>query len=215
MFELFFLRLTKRKRMFSVPLVIIYFVLPILSFFIYKQKSDIYEEFVSAVVLQMHVWIPMLSSWWVILMFHSFFENEGNEVLYIHVRPLQFLLDYLGVFFLYSFFIVVFSLVFRFFVPYEIFVIGQLLAESLFISSAVFFMCFAVQKTGVGLLMAIAYCVYLNLFDYLKLFKFLSVFPESRGMDAPNLRLIKICIVGSMLCILMGTVLSKFRRAYK
>lgn len=215
MVKLAFKRLIKRKIMFLVPLFMMGVVLPLISVFFYRQNADLYETFVSDVVLQMHVWIPMLSAWWVILLFNDFFENEGNELLYIYFRPGQLLAEHILVTLLYGVCVVIFCVVFRMFVLFEIFVMVQLLAESFAISSAVYFLCFAIQKTGVGLLMAMAYCVYLNLFDYLKLLRFLSVFPESRVADEKNVELVKSCMIISVLFLVLGFLLSKFRRTFK
>ena len=83
------------------------------------------------------------------------------------------------------------------------------------ISSATYFLCFAFQKTGVGLWMAMTYCIYLNLFDTLKLLKFLSVFPENSVADTENMELIKISVIISFLFFFSGFLLSKFHKTFK
>lgn len=205
-------RLIKKKIMFFLPLIMMGVVLPLLSVFFYRHDAGDYEEFISNITLQMHVWIPMFSAWWVILLFNDFFEGEGNELLYIYFRPRQLFAEHIFFVILYVASIVVIFSLFRIFFDLEIFVLFQLMAESLVISSATYFLCFAFQKTGVGLLMAMVYCIYLNLFDNLKLLKFLSVFPESSVADAENMELIKISVIFSLLFLCFGFLLSKFRR---
>lgn len=208
-------RLIKKKIMFFLPLFVLGVVLPLLSVFFYRHYSGDYEEFISNITLQMHVWIPMCSVWWVILLFNDFFEDEGNELLYIYFRPKQLFAEHISIVILYVASIVVFFGLFRIFVPLEIFVSFQLIAESFVISSATYFLCFAFQKTGTGLLMAMVYCIYLNLFDTLKLLKFLSVFPESSAADVENIELIKVSVIISFLFLFSGFLLSKFHKTFK
>ncbi len=63
--------------------------------------------------------------------------------------------------------------------------------------------------------MAMTYCIYLNLFDTLKLLKFLSVFPENSVADTENMELIKISVIISFLFFFSGFLLSKFHKTFK
>lgn len=208
-------QLIKKKIMFFLPLFFLGGVLPLLSVFLYRNFENDYEEFISNITLQMHVWIPMFSAWWGILLFNDFFENEGNELLYMYYRPVHLLVEQLFVSLLYVIALILFFSLFQHFVDVEKFLLVQLIAESLVISSAVYFLCFAFQKTGVGLLMAVTYCIYLNLFDSLKLLKFLSIFPESSIADTENVGVIKISVFISFLFLCSGFLSSKICRTFK
>lgn len=215
MIYLTFVRLRKKKALAFVPFFVLYVFLPILSILFQYHYRDSQEEFLRVVTQQLHVWIPMFSSWWPILLLNDFFDSEGNELLYLYHSPLYFLGAQCLSVFLYSGAIVLFFCVFQMLVSFEIFVLAQLMIESLVISSLTYFLCFLLQNTGAGFLIVIVYCIYINLFDNLNLLSFMSIFPQESMVTQENIELLKGSGLAALIFMGGGFVCSLLRKGYK
>lgn len=208
-------RLKKKKMLFLIPLLVLGIVLPVLIAIIIHQNAGDVQMAKAEIFRQLHVWVPMFATWWTILVFQDFFEHEGNEILYLYHSPLQFLKDQCLVQLWYVMVVCVFFCAIYRSVGLEGFVLLQLLMESLFIGSLTYFLCFLFQNSGGTLLIVIAYSIYLNLFDSLKMFQFMSVFPEKLMRTQEDVRRIYACIILSLFFVTGGFVCSKIRRVYK
>jgi hypothetical protein len=180
-----------------------------------QYDSSDQEFFIAAVTQQMHLWIPLFSSWWIILLFHDFFDNEGNELLYLYHRPTYFLCNQCVFMLLYGSATTLFYLIFRIFIDVNLFVLLQIIVESYVISSFVYLLCFVLHNTGTGLLIVSAYCIYILLFDEFKYLSFLSIFPETNIANQDNISRIVISSVLIVMFLFIGFVFSKLRHVYK
>lgn len=215
MIYLTFARLRKKGIKFLVPLFVLFVVLPVMGLIFRRHYADSPEQFLRVIVTQLHVWVPVFSSWWSLVLFHDFFESEGNELLYLYHKPVFFLqVQYLAIL-LYAVGIFLFFLVFQIIAPIDSFALPQLIAESFAISSLTYFLCFLLLNTGAAFLVPVAYSIYINLFDSLNLLSFLSIFPENSFMTSENVKLIVYCCAAAVIFSFGGFVCSKYRRKYK
>lgn len=215
MIYLTFARLRKKGIKFLVPLLVLFVVLPVMGLVFRRHYADSPEQFLRVIVTQLHVWVPVFSSWWSLVLFYDFFESEGNELLYLYHKPVFFLqVQYLAIL-LYAVGIFLFFPVFQIIAPIDSFALLQLIAESFAISSLTYFLCFLLLNTGAAFLVPVAYSIYINLFDSLNLLSFLSIFPENSFMTSENVKLIVHCCVAAVIFSLGGFVCSKYRRKYK
>ena len=208
-------RLRNKKAAVMLPLVVLYLILPgliLLFHFHYREEPEVFQPIV---LQQLHVWIPLFSAWWILLLFHDFVDCEGNELLYLYHRPLDFLRSFCLSFVLYSVAVTLFFVVFQRFVPVGFFVLLQLVVEIFVISSLAYFLCFLLQNTGSCFLIIAAYCFYVILFDQLGILRFLSVFPESAEAVAENTALIRNSLTAAFFFAAAGFISSRFRRILK
>lgn len=198
-----------------LPLAVLYLLLPgiILMFnFHYREEPEVFQRIV---LQQLHVWIPLFSVWWILLLFHDFVDCEGNELLYLYHKPLYFLKSLCLSSVLYSVAVTLFFVVFQRFVPVGFFVLLQLVVEIFVISSLAYFLCFLLQNTGACFLLITAYSFYIILFDQLRILRFMSIFPENAAAGADNIRLIQMSLSAAMLFLAAGFICSRFRRILK
>lgn len=198
-----------------LPLAVLYLLLPgiILMFnFHYREEPEVFQRIV---LQQLHVWIPLFSVWWILLLFHDFVDCEGNELLYLYHNPLYFLKSLCLSSVLYSVAVTLFFVVFQRFVPVGFFVLLQLVVEIFVISSLAYFLCFLLQNTGACFLLITAYSFYIILFDQLRILRFMSIFPENAAAGADNIRLIQMSLPAAMLFLAAGFICSRFRRILK
>lgn len=208
-------RLRKKKAAAMLPLAVLYLLLPgiILMFnFHYREEPEVFQRIV---LQQLHVWIPLFSVWWILLLFHDFVDCEGNELLYLYHKPLYFLKSLCLSSVLYSVAVTLFFVVFQRFVPVGFFVLLQLVVEIFVISSLAYFLCFLLQNTGACFLLITAYSFYIILFDQLRILRFMSIFPENAAAGADNIRLIQMSLPAAMLFLAAGFICSRFRRILK
>lgn len=215
MLRLTFARLQKKKVMALVPLVVSFVLLPVMGLFFCRQNEGDMEEAVREFTLQMHVWIPLFSAWWGLILFQDFFESGGNELLYLYHHPTYFLKIQCVAVLLYSFCIIACFLICRQFMPLEWFLVVQLTTEAFFAAALAYFLYFAFLNTGAGLLIVAAYCIYINLFDTLGMLNFISVFPKYSNNTTENVRLIGCSYLSALIFLVLGFLCSEFHKEYK
>lgn len=215
MSKLLFVLLKKSKLFFFVPLFILGVVLPFMCVFFYNHYNKDMQLFMQNIIIQLHLFIPLLSSWWTILILKDFYESDGNELLYLYYRPRHLLVVHCMSVVMYIGMIIVFFFIFQIFTNATIFFMYQLIVESLVVSSLVYFLCMALQNTGTGLLIVLSYCVYINLFDSLRVLTFMSIFPMNGEASSENIRLIEISLMITVVLLGGGYVFSKIRHVYK
>ena len=97
--------------------------------------------------------------------------------------------------------------------PY--FILGQLTAETLCVAAMTYFFAFLLLNTGGCLLVSIGYCVYINMFDTLDLFGFMSIFPRPEEFLVWDGGRVRDALVAAAVLNAVGVVCMKFRRKYK
>ena len=215
MLRLTFVRIRKKKIMALLPLLILFVLFPAMSLFFSRQNEGGMEEALRIFTRQMHVWIPIFSIWWGLLLFHDFFMAGGNELLYLYHKSSYFIKIQSVAMLLYSFCIAASFFICRQFMPLEYFLLIQLIAEAFFAVALAYFLFFAFLNTGVGLLTVAAYCIYINFFDTLGLLDFMSVFPNDSFVTSENIHLIGFSCLSALVFLVLGFLCSIFRREYK
>lgn len=208
-------RLCKRKWVAVLPLFVLYALLPGITIMFFYHYQDDYDKFLQVVIPQLHVWIPMMGAWWIIVLFHDFVDCEGNELLYLFHGTDYFLKTVVLVVVMYSMFGAPLCLFYE--IKYEtgMFLLLQLFLETVAIISFAFFLCFLLQNTGACFLIIVAYCLYMLLFDTTGILEFLSIFSKDANISTSNIiRLRNTGIVtGVFFC--SGLVCSRIRCSYK
>ncbi len=215
MISLLWARIRKRKTMIVIPIFIIGIFVPIMSYYFSVQYVKEPERIVEEVIALLHTCIPMAGCWWIILLYQDFFEWEGNELLYYYHSLRQLIKEYIFVVAVYigiSGFII---FCIQQTIDFPFYLIGQLSAEIMFIASLTLFSSFLSQNTGGSLLIVLAYCVYLNHFDSLGIFQFMSVFPQREEFLYFNVGLLKNALISSGIMSVLGSACIGWRREYK
>lgn len=87
MSKLYFVQMTKNKLRFAVPLIALFVLIPALAALILTgPESDIK---MADCIRQLHVWVPLFSTWWILLYAGDFFSHDGNELMYLIWKPHQ------------------------------------------------------------------------------------------------------------------------------
>ena len=78
MSKLYFVQMTKNKLRFAVPLIALFVLIPALAALILSgPESDIK---MADCIRQLHVWVPLFSTWWILLYAGDFFSHDGNDL---------------------------------------------------------------------------------------------------------------------------------------
>lgn len=74
--------------LFYVPFFLIYMVIPILciqSYFAVGISDSLYQTIITFTQML----IPVMSVWWLILVFREYIESEGNEILFLYAKRIK------------------------------------------------------------------------------------------------------------------------------
>lgn len=210
--KLYWIQMTKNKLRFVVPLIALFVLIPLLVGWILSgQVSDIKT---ADSIRQLHVWLPLFSSWWILLFAGDFFSHDGNELLYLIWKPRQIVVCEAAGIIGYLIMTAVSFAVLRSIHPFDTLLLWQILAETWFVASLSFLCCFFFKSTGAALMIAVLYDIYLNLFDGLHMFAAISIFPQQTlTVEADPIRMIA-ALAGGLVCFAGGCACVKWRRVY-
>lgn len=210
-----FTTIKKRKALILIPVFIIVVFIPLMCRHYTLRYADDPDEMLKNTLTLLHTCIPMLISWWIILLYQDFFSWEGNELLYYYYPQPKLLSLYGAALFAYGLMEAgVFAAV-RHIIDLPLFVLGQLAAETLFVAALTYFFAFLLLNTGGSLLVSIGYCVYLNMFDTLNLFGFMSIFPRPEQFLIWDGARVKHTLIIAVILDIAGMICMKYRRKYK
>lgn len=214
MVKMYVVQMTKSKIRFIVPVVVLLFLMPAIVWTIVSSgnSSDVRQ---ADIIRQLHVWIPLFSGWWTIIFTTDFFSSDGNELMYLFHRQIYVFAGQLAAMAGYLLLVAGGFCLYGAICPMEEVVLWQLLFESAMVGSLTFFTCFLLQNTGAALMVSVLYCIYLNLFDPLNMFGFLSVFPREMQSAAWDPVLAVKAVAGTIVFLAGGTLLFQVRRVYK
>ncbi len=215
MISLLWARLRKRKAIMVIPIFIIGIFVPIMCHYFSVRYVEEPERIVEEIIALLHTCIPMAGCWWIILLYQDFFVWEGNELLYYYHSWRQLIKEYIFVMAVYAGISGFIAFCIQQTIDFPLFVIGQLSVETVFIASLTLFSSFLLQNTGGSLLIVIAYCVYLNHFDSLGIFQFMSVFPRREEFLNFNVGLLRNALISSGIMSALGSECIGWRRGYK
>lgn len=167
----------KRKTMFLMPILVLGVFVPLLIYHYTIRFGDDIDQVLYNTLTLLHTCLPMMVSWWIVLLYQDFFSREGNELLYYYYSYAMLVKQYAIAVVVYGMveaaaFIGIIQIV-----ELPFFVLGQLVSETLYIAAMTCLFAFLLLNTGGGLLISVCYCVFLNEFDTMGNFRFLSVFP--------------------------------------
>lgn len=213
MIQLYIIQMTKNKLRFLAPIVVLFVLVPALIALIAASGNTGYQK--SDMLRQLHVWIPLFATWWVLLYNSDFFSSHGNELMYLIYKPWQIATCQLFNLVLYILFASLAFVRLRLLYPFPNLLLCQLLVESAMMGSMTFFCCYLFQNTGAALLVAVLYDIYLNLFDELSFFHAISIFPHQMLEVEWEWSQIEKAMLGMIVFFVAGAVLAKGRRVYK
>lgn len=212
MAKLYLIQMTKNKLRFVVPFVALFVLIPALAALILSEpESDIK---MADCIRQLHVWIPLFSTWWILIYAGDFFSHDGNELMYLIWKPHQIIVCVAAGVAVYMTAAVLSFAVLQSIQPFAVLLLWQILAEIWMMASLAFFCCFLFQSTGAALMVAVLYDIYLNLFDGLHMFSAISIFPQQTlTVEADPPRMAAALIAGIVLFV-GGAVCVKDRKIY-
>lgn len=212
MAKLYLIQMTKNKLRFVVPFVALFVLIPALAALILSgPESDIKT---ADCIRQLHVWIPLFSTWWILIYAGDFFSHDGNELMYLIWKPYQITACVAAGIAAYMAVAVLSFAMLQGVRSFEILLLWQILAEIWMMASLAFFCCFLFQSTGAALMVAVLYDIYLNLFDGLHMFSAISIFPQQTlTVEADPPRMAAALIAGIVLFV-GGAVCVKDRKIY-
>lgn len=215
MVKLYVVRMTKGKIRFAIPIIVLLVLFPVMIGTIMTGSGNSDDTKTVDLVRQLHVWIPLLSGWWTIVFTNDFFSSGGNELMYLFHNTVDIFIGQIASMMLYLVLVSGCFCLYNAMYPMEDAVLYQLLIESAMVCSLTFFACFLFQNTGAALMINVIYCIYLNLFDTLQIFSFLSIFPQDTLFVKWDTEIMIKTLVSAILFLVGGTVLSKVQRVYK
>lgn len=215
MVKMYLVQMTKNKIRFIVPFVVLLVLIPAMIGTIVSSSGNSGDVKLADIIRQLHVWIPLFSGWWTIVFTADFFSSDGNELMYLFHRQIYVFWGQMAALIFYLLLVFGGFCLYGVICPIEEVVLWQLLLESAMVCSLTFFICFLLQNTGAALMVSVLYCVYLNLFDSLNMFGFLSVFPREMQSVAWEPGIAVKAMVGTIVFLLVGTLLFQVRRVYR
>lgn len=210
-------RFKRCKGFVLLPIAVIGVVIPLMCrhYLVYYTGLGEPYQAVSKTIALLHTCVPMMIAWWIVLLFRDFFNSEGNELLYYFYSQWELFKEYLILVCVYGVIAVLVFLVVSRIVDIPFFVLGQLECETLCIAALSYFCAFLLLNTGGSLLVSIGYCVWLNLFDTLNLFGFMSVFPREEQYLVWNWKSVAAILAAAVVLNIFGILCMRFRRNYK
>lgn len=205
----------KRNPLILLPLFVIVLFVPLMCYHYTIRFADTPDEIVHNALTLMHTCLPLLISWWIILLFQDFFSWEGNELLYYYYSQPKLLCLYGVLLLVYGLAETAAFAAVRCIIELPLFILGQLAAETLCVAALAYFFAFLLLNSGGSLLISIGYCVYLNMFDTLNLFGFMSIFPRADAFLIQDGERIRHTLIAAILLNAAGMVCMKFRRKYR
>lgn len=212
MAKLYLVQMTKNKLRFVVPFAALFVLIPALAALILSgPEADIKT---ADCIRQLHVWIPLFSTWWILIYAGDFFSHDGNELMYLIWKPYQITACVAAGIAAYMAAAVLSFAMLQGVRSFEILLLWQILAEIWMMASLAFFCCFLFQSTGAALMVAVLYDIYLNLFDGLHMFSAISIFPQQTlTVEADPPRMAAALIAGIVLFV-GGAMCVKDRKIY-
>lgn len=210
--KLYLVQMTKNKLRFLVPFAALFVLIPALAALILSgPESDIKT---ADCIRQIHVWIPLFSTWWILIYAGDFFSHDGNELMYLIWKPHQITACVAAGIAAYMAAAVLSFALLQTIQPFDVLLLWQILAETWMLAGMVFFCCFLFQSTGAALMVAVLYDIYLNLFDGLHMFSAISVFPQQTlTVEADPPRMLAALVAG-IVFFAGGAVCVKYRKVY-
>lgn len=212
MAKLYLVQMTKNKLRFVVPFAALFVLIPALAAWILSgPESDIKT---ADCIRQLHVWIPLFCTWWILIYAGDFFSHDGNELMYLIWKPYQITVCVTAGIAAYMAAAVLSFAVLQSVQPFDLLLLWQILAETWMVAGLAFFCCFLFQSTGAALMAAVLYDIYLNLFDGLHMFSAISIFPQQTlTVESDPPRMAAAWIAGIVL-FAGGAVCVKGRKNY-
>lgn len=212
MAKLYLVQMTKNKLRFVVPFAALFVLIPALAALILSgPESDIKT---ADCIRQLHVWIPLFSTWWILIYAGDFFSHDGNELMYLIWKPYQITACVAAGIAAYMAAAVLSFAMLQGVRSFEILLLWQMLAEIWMMASLAFFCCFLFQSTGAALMVAVLYDIYLNLFDGLHMFSAISIFPQQTltvEVDPPRMA---AALIAGIVLFVGGAMCVKDRKIY-
>ena len=190
-------RFKRCKGFVLLPIAVIGVVIPLMCrhYLVYYTGLGEPYQAVSKTIALLHTCVPMM--------------------LYYFYSQWELFKEYLILVCVYGVIAVLVFLVVSRIVDIPFFVLGQLECETLCIAALSYFCAFLLLNTGGSLLVSIGYCVWLNLFDTLNLFGFMSVFPREEQYLVWNWKSVAAILAAAVVLNIFGILCMRFRRNYK
>lgn len=215
MIRLYIRQMTRNKIVFLIPIIVLFIILPLILKGIIVIDSDSENMILPHMLQTYHTLVPIFSCWWGILFVNDYFNDNGNEMIYLVNKLPSLIFVYFSGILCYSVLLAIATCIYRS-VIYDVSfdLIYQLIVESFAMYSIVFFISFLIRNTAMGIMFSLIYCVYINIFDIQKMFASVSIFPKDILLPIDwNLELKNFVV--AIIFFILGLFLYKYNREYK
>lgn len=213
--ELLFICFKKRKVAAFIPIFLTGILIPLLCYHYSVRYAHEPEQMAREVLALLHTCVPLSAAWWIILLYQDFFGQEGNELLYYYYPQRELIKEYALVLAAYGALAGAVFIGVKRIARLPLFVLLQLEVETLCVAALTFFCTFFFLNTGGSLLITAAYCIYINLFDTLGLFQFMSVFPDREQYLLWDSKQMWCVLAAAAVLDVLGGLCMRYRRKYK
>ncbi|MCR5798417.1 MAG: hypothetical protein K6G63_10955, partial [Eubacterium sp.] len=176
--ELFWMRVKKNKIKVILPLIFLLVILPVFIHVINNSGLQP-EEIAEKVRTQLHTWIMVLAGWWSACVFGDFFDQSGNELIYLVNKKKDIIINHVLAAVIYSVVVSLLFVVYSHMTELDYGTLVNLLAEGVFIDGVAIMLSFALQGIGPALMISVAYSFLTNVLDTMGQFKIISVSPRT------------------------------------
>lgn len=154
--EHLFLQLKGVGKLYFVPIIVLYILLPFILWADYSASGNSIDRIF---VAQCNFFMPILSVWWVFLVMKEYVEGEGKEVLYLNEHS-----KFKEVIILYVYYVIhllFFFGVALFFIPNVVFALFlQIILASFFYCGLGYLFLYLTQNISIAFLPLICYSIY-------------------------------------------------------
>lgn len=207
----------QNKIKYIIPLLFSYIIMPLIAYTITSNTpDDELQDVIFDILKYLHILIPILSVWWILLYFSSFFSKKGNELIYFYHKTHSilgiFITNIILFLILFTPTVFIYNSIFKFSPTWYF----EYLLESLVISSIYYWFSFITQNIGSGLIVIIIYSLYVNIFDITGSLEKISIFPSNTEiLETQHLPHSLYFYLGLFIAFTaLGTIASKYSRKY-
>ncbi|WP_026834682.1 hypothetical protein [Eubacterium xylanophilum] len=179
-------RIIKRILVYVIPVVVVYSIIAFLkSVYDIHEFSD--EEKLSNISSFFQTVMPIVLTWWVLIINKNIIHDDGNELYRIYISGSSSALSHLvlqGCFF--PMIVIGYCIINILIIHINPSIIFYVALESFCLSSLAFMLNYILSNVGIGLIVVGLYAFCINVVDSFGLFKKISIYTDGDEFNAKN-----------------------------
>ena len=145
--------------------------------YIFRQDLDQQEVLRQSCYVQLHAWLPLLSTWWLAIFINNYCVDGLKELLKIYSTNRTFLIQKICCVIAYDLYTVAFFGIIDHKLGFGMTTLLQILLEIAAVDGIFLVSFFLSKNVGAAMLVVVVYSIFLNFFDIYHYIDVISIFP--------------------------------------